>query len=143
MILYLDASALVKRYIAERGSVQVNSWIGGAELVVTSILSRIEVAAAIARARQLNMFVPDEAAAALGRFRSEWESLTRLPGTENVIVRGDLLAIEHNLRGYNAMYLACALTWQETLGIKVTLATFDRRLWEAAREIKMEYLPKG
>jgi len=32
MILYLDACALVKRYIAEAGSEQVNTWIASADL---------------------------------------------------------------------------------------------------------------
>lgn len=48
MILYLDASALVKRYVSEAGSADVNALImqTGAEAGTASI-SRAEVAAAI------------------------------------------------------------------------------------------------
>jgi hypothetical protein len=64
-----------------------------------------------------------------------------LPISENTVVRGDSLAIEHNLRGYDATHLACALIWQETLGVPVTLASFDSRMIETARRGQMAYLP--
>jgi uncharacterized protein len=141
MILYLDASALVKRYIAEDGSDQVNSWIGSAEIVVTGLISRVEVAAAIARAQRMKKITYKDADAALHVFRSEWESFNRLPISENTMIRGDILTAEQDLRAYDATHLACALIWQETLGLPITLATFDRQLWVAAKEKEIECLP--
>jgi uncharacterized protein len=141
VILYLDASALVKRYIQEKASQDVNTWIEAADMVVTGLLTRVEVAAAIARAGRMKLITPDETLAAVRQFRSEWESFQRLPITENMVVRGDALAVEHNLRGYDATHLACALIWQETLGAPVTLASFDSQLIEAARGVQMAYLP--
>jgi uncharacterized protein len=141
VILYLDASALVKRYIQEKASQDVNTWIEAADMVVTGLLTRVEVAAAIARAGRMKLITPDEILAAVRQFRSEWESFQRLPITENMVVRGDALAVEHNLRGYDATHLACALIWQETLGAPVTLASFDSQLIEAARGVQMAYLP--
>ena len=141
MILYLDASALVKRYIHEKESQNVNAWIGAAEMVVTGLISRVEVAAAIARAGRMSLISPEATNAALRQFRSEWESLQRLPISENTVIRGDALACEHNLRGYDATHLACALIWQETLGVPVTMASFDSQLLEAARNEKMASLP--
>ncbi len=142
MILYLDASALVKRYIQEKESVQVNTWVDAAEMVVTGLITRVEVAAAIARAGQMKLISSEEALAALHQFRSEWESFHRLPITENTVIRSDALAYEHNLRGYDATHLACALIWQETLGMPVTLVTFDSQLIEAAREVEIEILTR-
>ena len=141
MILYLDASALVKRYIQEKASEDLNAWIDAAEMVVTGFITRVEVAAAIARAGRMKLISPDETLAALRQFRSEWESFQRLPISENTVIRGGDLAIEHNLRGYDATHLACALIWQETLGIPVTLASFDSQLIEAARYENMASLP--
>lgn len=141
MILYLDASALVKRYIQERASQEVNAWIEAADLVVTGLISRVEVAAAIARAGRMKLITADETLAALHQFRSEWESLLRLPITESTAARGDALAVEHNLRGYDAVHLACALIWQETLGMPVTLASFDGQLIAAARAVRVACLP--
>lgn len=141
MILYLDASALVKRYIQEKDSEKVNAWIDAAEMVVTGLITRVEVAAAIARAGRMKLITTDEALAALRQFRSEWESFQRLPITENTVIRGDALAYEHYLRGYDATHLACALIWQETLGMPVTLASFDGQLIEAAKVVQMACLP--
>jgi len=141
MILYLDASALVKRYIQEKGSQGVNAWIEAADMVVTGLISRVEVAAAIARASRRKLITPDESLAALRQFRSEWESFHRLPITENTEARSDSLAVDNDLRGYDATHLACALIWQETLGMPVTLVSFDSQLIEAARAVQMAYLP--
>jgi predicted nucleic acid-binding protein len=141
VILYLDASALVKRYIQEMDSDKVNAWIDAAEMVVTGLITRVEVAAAIARVGRMNLITPEEALVALRLFRSEWESFQRLPINENTVMRGDVLAYEHNLRGYDAIHLACALIWQETLGLPVTLASFDGQLIQAARDIQIAYLP--
>jgi uncharacterized protein len=143
MILYLDASALVKRYIAENNSEQVNGWIGAAEMVVTSLITRVEVAAAIARAQRMKIITQEDATAALRLFRSEWESFQRLPITENTVMRGDFLACDHNLRGFDATHLASALIWQESLGLPVTLATFDGQLLQAAKEANLRFLPSG
>ena len=141
MILYLDASALVKRYIQEKASEDLNAWIDAAEMVVTGFITRVEVAAAIARAGRMKLISPDETLAALRQFRSEWESFQRLPINENTVIRGSDLAIEQNLRSYDATHLACALIWQETLGMPVTLASLDSQLIEAARNVNMSSLP--
>jgi predicted nucleic acid-binding protein len=141
MILFLDASALVKRYIQEKGSQDVKAWIEAADMVVTGLISRVEIAAAIARAGRMKLITADGSLVALRQFRSEWESFYRLPITENTVARGDSLAVEHDLRGFDATHLACALIWQETLGMPVTLASFDSQLIEAARAVQMPYLP--
>lgn len=71
VILYLDVSVLVKRYIQEKASQDVSTWIEAADLVVTGLITRIEVAAAIARAGRMKLIPPDETLAALRQFRSE------------------------------------------------------------------------
>lgn len=71
MILYLDASALVKRYISEPGSPEVAEAIAAAEVVRTSLISRAETAAALAKAVRVGTLTREEAASALQVFRSE------------------------------------------------------------------------
>ena len=50
MSLYLDASALVKRYIAEPGTSEVAKVIATSEIAGTSIISRTETVAALTKA---------------------------------------------------------------------------------------------
>jgi predicted nucleic acid-binding protein len=142
MILYLDASALVKRYVAERGSREVAAAIAAAEGVGTSLISRAETAAALAKAVRVRALTRDEAASALQVFRSEWSNLVRVQATEVLVARADQLAWELGLRGYDAVHLAAALVWQDGMGEPVTVATFDRQLWEAAGQRGLARFPE-
>ena len=133
MIVYVDASALVKRYVAEAGSEEVDALIAGAQVIGSGIISRVEVAAAIGRSVRMKIITRAGAAKANQVFSADWESLIRLPVTETLVARAGFLALEHVLRGYDAMHLATALAWRETLGEEITLATFDRELWRGAK----------
>ena len=133
MIVYLDASALVKRYVAEAGSAEVEALIGEARATGTGVLSRAEVAAALAKAARVGLVARDAALKALGAFNADWEHLIRLQFGEPLAARAATLAWEHGLRGYDAVHLATALVWRETLGEMVTVATYDRELWRGAQ----------
>ncbi len=141
MILYLDASALVKRYVDEPGSVEVNQAISQAKVTGTALVSRAEVVAALARAVRVGALAREDAANSLQTFRDEWPDLVRVQVTEFVIARADGLAWEYGLRGSNAIHLAAASLWQEMLGEPVILATFDRHLWTAARQVGLAVYP--
>jgi len=134
MILYLDSSALVKRYVAEPGSAVVSEAISQAAIIGTGVISRAKVAAALAKAVRVGALAQEEAQASLQAFRSDWPDLMRVRVTEAVVARADALAWERGLRGYDAVQLAAAIHWQEALGETVTLATFDRQLWAVAKQ---------
>ena len=89
MIAYLDASALVKRYVAERGSDEVALLIAKAAGVGTSLISRAETSAALAKAVRVRALSRDAGAAALQVFRSEWLRLIRAQATELVLAPAD------------------------------------------------------
>lgn len=141
MILYLDASALVKRYIAEPGTAEVTQAIKNAEAVGTSIISRAETIAALAKAIRIGTLEYDAANAVAQVFRSEWPRLIRVQITESLIARSDFLAWELGLRGYDSVHLASALMWQESIELELQLATFDIQLWRAAKERSLNTIP--
>ncbi len=133
MILYLDASALVKRYVAEAGSTDVAAAIAAARLLATTVISRAEVTAALAKAVRLGYATRNAAAAGLADFEADWPDLIRLEVSETVVARAASVAWQQGLRGYDAVHLANALQWQEALGNPVTVATYDRELWRGAQ----------
>lgn len=141
MILYMDASALVKRYIEEVGSDQVSDWINNADMIATSIISRTEVVAALSRAFRMKIIAEEDAQKAISLFHSDWESIPRLPITEITVARGDNLAWQLGLRGYDAIHLASAIILQEEINSPITMFTFDRQLWEAAKTVGLGTLP--
>ena len=54
------------------------------------------------------------------------------------MIKASRIAFEYELRGYDSLHLAAAFLWQEALATPVTLATFDRELWLAARDVGLE-----
>ena len=143
MIVYLDASALVKRYVAETGSAAVGKLIDQAEALGTSVISRAEVSAAFAKAVRLKFVTRDAAASAMKQFAADWPHFIRLQLTETLAARAASLAWEQGLRGYDAVHLATALVWHETLGQPVSVATFDRQLWRGAQATGLIAWPKA
>jgi predicted nucleic acid-binding protein len=132
MILYLDASALVKRYVAERGSDEVQRSVEEAEAVGTVVVSRAEVTAALAKAARLKVLTRAGAQSADRRFRQDWPDFVRLPVGEPLLERAARLAWDSALRGFDAVQLAAGILWQEALQAEVEFITFDRHLWTAA-----------
>ncbi len=141
MILYLDASALVKQYIRERGSEEVEMALTQAESIATAVISRAEVSAALAKAVRLGVLTPESGGTACQAFRSDWLTLVRVAVTELVVGRADAFAWDYGLRGYDAVHLAAASVWAETMGSRLLLATFDRDLWIAAQRLGMQAYP--
>ncbi len=141
MIPYLDASALVKRYVMEPHSKEVINLTAGAVAVATALITRAEVAAALGRAVRLGVLDEKSGRRAQRRFAREWTDLARVPVTEALVARAETLAWDHGLRGYDAVQLAAALTWQDSIGQEVVLATFDRQLWEAAPRAGLHVWP--
>lgn len=141
MILYLDASAAVKRYVAEQGSEEVRQAIATATVVGMVVIGRVEIAAALAKAVRMRALSAMEAETARQVLRAEWPDYVRLRTTEALAARADDLAWQYGLRGYDAVHLAAALLWQDGLEESVTLATFDRQLWQAGRQSGLAMFP--
>jgi uncharacterized protein len=139
--LYLDTSAIVKRYVSEPGSQDVIEVTAAAEVVATSLVTRAEVAAALARAVRVGVLDHDGGRRAQRRFSRDWPTLVRVPITEVLVFQAETLAWDHGLRGYDAIHLAAALMWRDSVGREVILVTFDRQLWEAAPEAGLQAWP--
>ena len=140
MILYLDSSAIVKKYVSESGSVEVQSAIEQAEAVATTVVSRAEVVAALGKAVRM-VIGKKEAEAMVRSFNKGWRDLVRTRVTERLVKHASELAWSHGLRGYDAVQLASAAAWQQAIGRNVTLCAFDLRLWEAALVIGLLVFP--
>lgn len=143
--LYLDSSALVKRYVAEPGSDEVVALMADAATVATSIVTRAEVAAALASAVRSGRADEEEARRAHHKFLGEWPDFGRVPVTDALMERADALAWDHGLRGYDAVQLASALACKEMmvgLGVDLVLASFDHQLHVAAGRVGLQTWPQ-
>lgn len=141
MILYIDSSALVKRYVQEPGSSDVNQLINSSDVVGTSILTQVEMVAAISKAARMKWIEKISAEVTINDFHTHWEYFTRLYVTPPLAERSARLAWDLGLRGYDAAHLATALHWQEFLESDVVLATYDKELWKAALKSGLKIWP--
>jgi predicted nucleic acid-binding protein len=143
VILYVDSSALAKRYVLEPGSPEVEALLREAEAIGTGLITRAEVSAAVSRLVRMGSLQLKEGESILKAFRRHWPDLTAIQLTEAVVEEADHLAWEHGLRGYDAVHLASATSWQRGLDRDVTLATFDVDLWEAGQRVGLGVWPEG
>ncbi len=143
MICYLDSSALIKRYVVEAGSDDVEQLLREADAAGTAWISVVEVVAGLAKAARMKVLTSKEANSAIHAFRDDWPDLMRLQISEPLLERAADLAQQHGLRGYDAVQLAAAITWQASLEEPVTLVSFDRQLWLAAQNAGLSVQPKA
>lgn len=142
MIVYADASALVKLFVTEEGSEATRDMLRQAQAMGTGLLTRPELGAALARGAREGLFSKEEALESRRRLETVWPTWIHVAVDEGLICRAEALAWEHGLRGYDAIHLAAALAWQERIASPVVLATFDRELWEAARRAGLTAWPE-
>jgi predicted nucleic acid-binding protein len=121
----------------------VKAWISQAQPVSISLITRAEMGAAFTKTTRMNWISADQSQHILQLFRVEWEIFGRLPVNEATVQCADALACQHGLRGYDAVHLACALLYRGGLGESITLAMYDRALWQAARTEGLGLLPES
>lgn len=113
--LYLDSSALLRRYAARTGGEWISSVIASGAPVYLSALSVIETTAAIARLGKQNARLRRLALRALGQFRRDLNGYRVLAMTDQVVERAITLAESGDVRGADAVHLSTALIINETL----------------------------
>jgi predicted nucleic acid-binding protein len=129
-LLYLDASAWVKRYVQESGSAEVHRLFQQRERMASSSLGYVEVVAALAR-----RVVPNDLAFVNERLKNDWRDMAHVPVAESVMHRAAEFARQYKLRGADAVHLATALelrTSLTSLDEDVVLVASDDTLLHAA-----------
>jgi uncharacterized protein len=129
---YFDASALMKRYVREPGSVTVRRLLalGGA---ATSRLSEVEVASALARRVREGTVSARERDRAVAALAVDVAAMLVVEVTADLAAQARTLLERHPLRASDALQLASCLYVQAQVGDQVPLVAFDDRLIEAAR----------
>ncbi len=129
-MIFVDASALVKRYVHERHSVKVRR-ILASQAVAVSRLSEVEVPSALARLVREGRLSERSRDRALRAFVVDFASwhVVELTSAVTSLARTQLL--RHELRSGDAIQLASALWLQHAVPLAGLLA-FDTRLAAAA-----------
>lgn len=137
MILYLDTSSLLKLYVDELGTKEVQIRVEQAEIVATSVVAYPEAHAALARRHREGALTKAEFTAVLERFHETWGGFLTVLLIMPVYMRAGTLAFKHALRGMDAIHLASYL---ELLDRGDTdFLSHDNRLMEAAKKHQQQH----
>lgn len=129
MKLYLDSSALVKRYVDEAGSDAIVPAMNLADTCSICRIGFVETVRAVARGGELGD---------LERAERDWDGFHVIEVDQPVAELAARLSVETGLRTLDALHLAAALTLPAE---SVTFATWDVDLHRAAREQGLRTLP--
>jgi predicted nucleic acid-binding protein len=141
MILYLDASALLKKYFQEVGSEDVISKWKETDGIVTSTVTYAEVMASIHRKRREASEDDKLFRGVMKSFQQDWNTFIQVAVTNDLNELIDRILLSHPLRGFDVIHLASALIVCENVSGKFLFACFDRRLNTAAHAEGLYTLP--
>lgn len=132
MILYLDTSALVKRYVIEEGTNVVDRLWQKATYVATSVVAYAESMAAFSRKTREGLLNSDDFKRIITFLEADYKHFILIPVAEelNETIKG--LVEKYPLRGFDAIHLASAILLSEGGLKEITFLCFDKLLSEAA-----------
>lgn len=134
MIVYLDTSSLIKLYVEESGSRDIESLVAGAALVCTSVVTYPEARSALARLHRQGNLTAEEHALSRASLDGDWADYLAIEVTQDVWRAAGDLAEKHALRGFDSLHLASFLhVAAGGLEEPVRFSSFDSRLSGAAR----------
>ena len=140
MIHFLDASAVVKRYVREHGSEAIATLFRRGRVLTLSRLSVAEVPAALARRARRKDIDPDLARAAADRFQSDIADFDVVEVRPRVLSRAAELVCQTDLRAYDAVQLASAIELSKQVDAAVTFVSADAALLRAAQALGLRAL---
>lgn len=129
---YLDTSALIKRFVAEKGSALVQSLVSRAGETATAKIAYAEVYAGLTRRQREGHLSARQYALACGQCERDWQAYVRVELRDEILLLARDLIRRHPLRGFDAIHLASALSLKTGLDEEITFAAADERLLRAA-----------
>ncbi|MBU0599902.1 type II toxin-antitoxin system VapC family toxin [bacterium] len=117
-VYYFDSSAIIKRYVKEKGSQWVKSIVESesAQMIILSQVTPVEVGAAFSRKVREGVITPFERDRVLGVFLKDCQIEYKICAiNDKIIKRAINLTCNYLLRGYDAIQLAVASFFNNSL----------------------------
>lgn len=136
MICYLDTSALVKLYVEETGTREVQELVGKSKIMATSIVAYAEASSAFKRGFVEKIICEKEYNLCNSNFKNDWRSYLIVNIDSSLIFLAGDLAEKHNIRGFDSIHLASVIVLREKISnMDILFLCWDKKLAEsAARE---------
>jgi len=128
VIVYLDTSSLVKLYVEEKGSSEINELVRSSKISATSLVAYAEARAAFARRFREKAFKQSEYRHLIAKFNEDWNHYLSLRVTDKLVRLAGDLAEKHRLRGFDAIHLASSIILNKKVSSSVIFSCFDQKL---------------
>lgn len=140
MLVYLDTSAFVPVFLEEPSSRLCREVFTKADALASSVLIQVESLAALGRARRMGRLTTGQLRRLVTVAGELLEQVSLVTATPALCAGAGRLALEHDLRGYDAVHLSVArsLTRVDPAhrpGSDVLFASGDTALLRAARAL--------
>src|SRR5918992_5404795 len=126
--VFLDSSALAKRYVEEKGSDRVQAILSTASVLAVSVICVPEIVSALCHRRRERKLSTEEYRNAKASIVSDMEDATVIGITEEGVAQAVALLERFPLRSADALHIACAVEWSTDLFVSA-----DNRQCRAAR----------
>jgi predicted nucleic acid-binding protein len=132
MITYLDTSTLVKLYVQESKSEEVKNLVARSNAVATSLIAYAEARAAFARRYREKAFTKAQFKKLKDYLEKDWSHLLVIMVSKEIALSAGNLAEKHELRGFDAIHLASAITIKQELQSPIVFSCADQKLQKAS-----------
>jgi predicted nucleic acid-binding protein len=139
-MIYLDSSALVKRYIEESGSTRVSDILTESDWVVVSRLVYAEVLSAITRRHKAGNISTRNFERISLAFKSDWDRFVVMELRNEVWGFVERIIARHALKAADSIHLSTALWLQQSLKTEVFFISSDIELLKAAQKEKLKII---
>jgi len=129
---YLDTSALIKRFVTEKGSDLVRTIFIRETPVATAKIAYAEVYAGLARKHREGHLSAAGYRLACRQFGSDWDAYVRVDLRDEILILARDLIQRHPLKGFDGIHLASALSLKNALDEDDLFVAADNRLLRAA-----------
>ena len=142
IVYYLDASAWVKRYCQELGTIWLQSLFAQNLTFACATLGLVEVVATLARKCKARQISQPQLQQKTQELEADWQNFIQVQLTAEAVNRSKGLAVSLALRGADAVHLASAFLLQSHLsqGDQLILIASDRELKVAAQSSSLTVL---
>lgn len=132
-MIFVDTSALAKRYIEEPGSEKVRLLMEEADGIVVSRLAYAETLSALIRRRKAIRVSDADFDRLLQDFRAEWEDFIVVEMNHDTLQFVDAVIEKHALCGADSIHLSTALCLRNAAASGITFVASDAELLAAAQ----------
>ncbi len=130
-MIYLDTSALVKKYVAEEGSESIVTIMKNS-VIATSRLTYPEILSIFVRRFRAGDITHNKLTVLLKYFESDWDCFTILNIHDELLPIIKDLIEKHYLRGADSIHLSSALWLKDTINEDIAFVASDINLLNAA-----------